>query len=161
MKKHAKEIKDVFTCHIFIIHKKWILLNMWPTHLALFAYVINCVCSLEETHKIARVPSFDNGMFTIAYLFCYLSVFTFGLNNFFSWPCALTFAILCHLIYLTHCTICNQLRWWDILKWPKQPPKSPFVILKKQEMILKWNEQNTVRLPQKYQFLLIKHKINC
>jgi len=26
---------------------------------------------------------------------------------------------------------------------------------------IKWNKQNTVKLPQKYQFVLIKHKINC
>jgi len=28
-------------------------------------------------------------------------------------------------------------------------------------MTLKLNKQNTVRLPQMYQFLLLKHKMNC
>ena len=56
----------------------------------------------------------------------------------------------------------SLLRQWNKLKCPKQASKSLFVIFKNYlEMILKWNKQNTVRLPQKYQFLLIKHKTNC
>ena len=43
----------------------------------------------------------------------------------------------------------------------KAAPKKSICHFQKLEMILKWNKQNTVRLPQKYQFLLIKHKINC
>jgi len=47
------------------------------------------------------------------------------------------------------------------IEMPKAGPKKSVCHFQKLEMILKWNKQNTVRLPQKYQFLLIKHKINC
>ena len=40
-------------------------------------------------------------------------------------------------------------------------PKKSICHFQKLEMILKRNKQNTVRLPLKYHFLLIKHKINC
>ena len=46
------------------------------------------------------------------------------------------------------------------VEMPKAAPKKSICHLKKLEMILKWNK-NTVRLPQRYQFVLIKHKINC
>ena len=47
------------------------------------------------------------------------------------------------------------------IEMPKAAPKKSICDFQKLEMILKWNKQNTVRLPQKYHFLLIKHKINC
>ena len=47
------------------------------------------------------------------------------------------------------------------IEMPKAAPKKYICHFKKLEMILKWNQQKTVRLPQKYQFLLIKHKTNC
>jgi len=47
------------------------------------------------------------------------------------------------------------------VEMPKAAPKKSICHFQKLEMILKWNKQNTVRLPQKYQFVLIKHKINC
>ena len=47
------------------------------------------------------------------------------------------------------------------VEMPKAAPKTPICHFQKLEMILKWNKQNTVRLPQKYQFVLTKHKINC
>ena len=47
------------------------------------------------------------------------------------------------------------------IEMPKAAPKKSICHFQKLEVILKWNKQNTVRLPQKYQFLLIKHKINC
>ena len=47
------------------------------------------------------------------------------------------------------------------VEMPKAVPKKSICHFQKLEMILKWNKQNTVRLPQKYQFVLIKHKINC
>ena len=40
------------------------------------------------------------------------------------------------------------------IEMPKQPPKSPFVIKKQLEVILEYNNQNIVRLPQTYQLLL-------
>jgi len=47
------------------------------------------------------------------------------------------------------------------IEMPKAAPKKSICHFQKLEMILKWNKQNTVMLPQKYQFLLIKHKIIC
>ena len=47
------------------------------------------------------------------------------------------------------------------VEMPKAAPQKSICHFQKLEMILKCNKQNTVRLPQKYQFLLIKHKINC
>ena len=47
------------------------------------------------------------------------------------------------------------------IEMPKAAPKKSICHFQKLEMILKWNKENTVRLPQKYQFLLIKHEINC
>jgi len=47
------------------------------------------------------------------------------------------------------------------IEMPQAVPQKSICHLKKLAMILKWNKQNTVRLPQKYHFLLIKHKINC
>ena len=47
------------------------------------------------------------------------------------------------------------------VEMPKAAPKKSICHFQKLEMILKWNKQNTVRLSQKYQFVLIKHKINC
>jgi len=47
------------------------------------------------------------------------------------------------------------------VEMPKAAPKKSICLFQKLEMILKWNQQNTVRLPQKYQFVFIKHKINC
>jgi len=42
------------------------------------------------------------------------------------------------------------------IEMPKAAPKKSICHFQKLDMILKWNKQNTVRLPQKYQFLLIK-----
>ena len=39
---------------------------------------------------------------------------------------------------------------------PETSPKKPICHFQKLEMILKWNKQINVRLPQKYQFLLIE-----
>ena len=47
------------------------------------------------------------------------------------------------------------------IEMPNAAPQKSICHFQKLEMILKWNKQNTVRLPQKYQILLIKHKINC
>ena len=47
------------------------------------------------------------------------------------------------------------------VEMPKAAPKKSICHFQKLELILKWNKQNTVRLPQKYRFVLIKHKINC
>jgi len=47
------------------------------------------------------------------------------------------------------------------VEMPKAAQKKSICHFQKLEMILKWNKQITVRLPQKYQFVLIKHKINC
>ena len=47
------------------------------------------------------------------------------------------------------------------VEMPKAAPKKSICHFQKLEMILKCNKQNTVRLPQKYRFVLIKHKINC
>ena len=47
------------------------------------------------------------------------------------------------------------------IEMPKAAPQKSICHFQKLEMILEWNKQNTVRLPQKYNFLLIKHKINC
>jgi len=47
------------------------------------------------------------------------------------------------------------------IEMPKACPQKSICHFQKLEMILKWNKQNTVRLPQKYQFLLLKHKSNC
>jgi len=47
------------------------------------------------------------------------------------------------------------------IEMPKACPKKSMCHFQKLEMILKWNKQNTVSLPQKYQFLLLKHKIDC
>ena len=41
------------------------------------------------------------------------------------------------------------------IEMPKAGPKKSICHFQKPEMILKWNKQNSVRLPQKYQFLLI------
>ena len=43
------------------------------------------------------------------------------------------------------------------IEMPIAAPKKSIRHFQNLEMILKWNKQNTVRLPQKYQFLLIKH----
>ena len=43
------------------------------------------------------------------------------------------------------------------IEMAKAAPKKSICHFQKLEMILKLNKQNTVRLPQKYQFLLIKH----
>jgi len=47
------------------------------------------------------------------------------------------------------------------IEMPKAAPKKSICHFQKLVMILKWNKQNTVRLPQKFHFLLIKHKNNC
>ena len=47
------------------------------------------------------------------------------------------------------------------VEMPKAASKKSICHFQKLEMILKRNKQNTVRLPQKYRFVLIKHKINC
>ena len=47
------------------------------------------------------------------------------------------------------------------VEMPKAAPKKSICHFQKLEIILKRNKQNTVRLSQKYQFVLIKHKINC
>jgi len=38
------------------------------------------------------------------------------------------------------------------IEMPKAAPKKPICQFQKLEMILKWNNQTTVRLPQKYHF---------
>jgi len=55
----------------------------------------------------------------------------------------------------------SSLRSWYIYWNAQSSPKKSICHFQKLEMILKWNKQNTVRLPQKYQFVSIKHKINC
>jgi len=45
------------------------------------------------------------------------------------------------------------------VEMPKAAPKKSICHFQKLEMILIWNKQNTVRLPQKYQFVLIKQVI--
>jgi len=47
------------------------------------------------------------------------------------------------------------------IEMPKAAPQKSICHFQKLEMILKWNKQNTVGLPQKNQFLLIKHKNDC
>jgi len=47
------------------------------------------------------------------------------------------------------------------IEMPKAAPQKSICHFQKLEKILKWNKQNTVRLPQKFQLLLIKHKIDC
>jgi len=76
------------------------------------------------------------------------------------------FACFWYLEYLKfgcnyYCLVECVLRRWDILKYPKAAPKKSICHFRKLEMILKWNKQNTMRLPQKYQFVIIKHKIIC
>ena len=44
------------------------------------------------------------------------------------------------------------------IEMPKACPKKSMCHFQKLEMILKWNKQKYVRLPQKYQFLLLKQK---
>ena len=43
------------------------------------------------------------------------------------------------------------------IEMPKAAPQKSIRHFQKLEMILKWKKQNTVRLPQKYHFILIKH----
>ena len=55
----------------------------------------------------------------------------------------------------------NVLKEMRHIEIPKAAPKKSICHFRKLETILKWNKQNTVRLPQKYQFVLIKHKFIC
>jgi len=55
----------------------------------------------------------------------------------------------------------NRIKEVRHIKMPKAAPQKSICHFQKLEMILKWNEQITVRLPQKCQFLLIKHTVNC
>ena len=94
---------------------------------------------------------------------CFLRAFPFIsliLLVFIYFDCHKTTLILydCQTNFLWKCWVIKVVRH---IEMPKAAPKKSFCHFQKLEMILKWNKQNTVRLPQKYPFLLIKHKINC
>ena len=64
------------------------------------------------------------------------------------------------IVYLLKCHM-SLFKVVKHIEMPKAAPQKSMCHFQKLEMILKWNKQNNVRLPQKYQFLLIRHKIKC
>ena len=47
------------------------------------------------------------------------------------------------------------------VEMPKAATKKSICHFQKLQMILKWNKQNTVRLPQKYQFVFSRIKLHA